>query len=146
MKSQLLTRSEEPLKKYAVILETGDRFTACMLQFAREQALTGSQFSAIGAFNHVTLGYFDWQRKDYNRIQVDEQVEVVSLLGDVALDAKSQPALHAHVVVAKCDASAWGGHLLDAVVRPTLEIMITQSPATLVRRYDDETGLALIRP
>jgi hypothetical protein len=89
------------------------------------------------------LGYFDWKKKEYQPIPVDEQVEVVALIGDVALE-KNGPAVHAHVVVSGADAAARGGHLLEAHVRPTLEIVLTESPAHLYKRYDPESGLALI--
>ena len=68
---------------------------------------------------------------------------MVSLVGNVALDA-GEPRVHAHVVVARYDGSALGGHLLGGTVDPTLEVMIVESPATLRRRLDPATGLALL--
>lgn len=52
--------------------------------------------------------------------------------------------MHAHVVVGKSDGSAHGGHLLEAYVRPTLEVVLVESPAHLRRRPDRDSGLALI--
>jgi len=69
---------------------------------------------------------------------------VLSLLGDIAL-ADGKPKLHAHVVLGKRDGSAHGGHLLEAHVRPTLEVILTESPSHLERVHDPETGLPLIR-
>ena len=92
----------------------------------------------------VTLGYFDWEKKDYLKIPIREQVEVVSLIGDIAVE-KDEPKVHAHVVVGKRDGSVMGGHLLAAHVRPTLEVMLSESPAQLTRGMDPESGLALIR-
>jgi uncharacterized protein len=142
MKSKLI--SEDAQRTFAVILDTGDEAIACLTAFAGEHRLSASQFSALGAFHDCVLGYFDWRKKDYMRIPLDEQVEVLALLGDIALDA-GVPKLHAHVVVGKADGTAHGGHLLEAHVRPTLEVIITESPAHLQRRSDPETGLALIR-
>lgn len=142
MQHKLLDSSASQ-RLYAVILDTGDEFTGCLTRFAHEMGLTASHFSAIGAFSSVVLGYFDWEQKDYRRVSIDEQVEVVSLLGDIALK-DGKPSLHPHITVAKSDASAWGGHLLEGRVRPTLEIIVTESPASLVRKFDPETGLALI--
>ncbi len=93
----------------------------------------------------MTLGYFDWDTKEYQKIPVREQVEVLSLVGDVALDEQGEPALHAHVVVGKSDGTAHGGHLLQAIVRPTLEVILVESPHYLQRHHDPESGLALIR-
>ena len=101
--------------------------------------------TAIGAFSSVKLGYFDWETKAYRTIPVDEQVEVLSLLGDVATK-DGEPAVHAHVVVGRSDGTTRGGHLLEAHVRPTLEVILDESPSHLRKRHDPESGLALIRP
>lgn len=142
MKAKLL--SDDTERTYALIFEAGDEVISGLTAFARENGITASRFSAIGAFSDVVLGYFDWERKDYDRILVDEQVEVLSLNGDIALDG-NEPKVHAHVVIGKRDATAHGGHLLEAHVRPTLEVVLIDSPAHLCRRHDHASGLALIR-
>ena len=143
MRNKLI--NDAPERTYALVFETGDDVLPLLLAFAREHHLTASHFSAIGAFQRLTLGYFDWQRKDYLRIPIDEQVEVVSLLGDIA-QKDDEPQVHAHVVVGKRDGTAHGGHLLAATVRPTLEVILVEAPAHLARRFDPESGLALIDP
>ena len=143
MRAKLL--NERPEKTFALVFETGDEVMKALEAFARQEQLAGSHFTAIGAFREATLGYFDWGTKDYLRIPVREQVEVLSLIGDVARDEQGGPKLHAHVVVGKSDGTAHGGHLLEAVVRPTLEVILVESPRHLQRRHDRETGLALIR-
>jgi uncharacterized protein len=148
MQAELVMRTKQLLNQngermFAVIFETGDDPMAGLTRFAGEHKLGGSSFTAIGAFSEATLGYFDWDRKDYNRIPVGEQVEVLSLLGDITLqDGKAH--LHAHVVLGRRDGSACGGHLLEARVRPTLEVIVTEAPAHLRRRRDPTSGLALI--
>ena len=127
----------------AVIFETGEEPMQGLLDVAKRERLTAGHFTAIGAFEEVTLGYFDWARKDYARIAVKEQVEVLSLVGDVALEG-NVPKVHAHVVVGKRDGTAHGGHLLDARVRPTLEVILIQPPGYLRRRFDPRSKLALI--
>lgn len=131
--------------EFVLVFETGDEAVEGLRGFAREHALTAAHFSGIGAFSDAVLGYFDWEQKDYRPIPVDEQVEVVALLGDVAVE-DGESAVHAHVVVAGRDGSARGGHLLEAHVRPTLEILLSESPAHLRKRYDPASGLALIAP
>jgi uncharacterized protein len=111
--------------------------------FAGRHRLAASHLTAIGAFSQAVLGYFDRDRRDYRRIPVTEQVEVLSLIGDVALK-DGKPALHAHVVLGKADGTAVGGHLLEARVWPTLEVILVESPAHLRRRHDPASGLALI--
>jgi uncharacterized protein len=129
---------------FAVIFETGDDPLAGLTRFAEQQNLSASSFTAIGAFSEATLGYFDWERKDYERIPVPEQTEVVALVGDIALEGRNQKKVHAHVVLGRHDGSTRGGHLLAAKVRPTLEVIITESPGYLRRVYDPQSGLTLI--
>ena len=68
---------------------------------------------------------------------------MLSLVGDVALEG-NVPKVHAHVVVGKRDGTAHGGHLLEARVRPTLEVILVQPPGHLRRRFDPRSKLALI--
>lgn len=70
---------------------------------------------------------------------------MLSLVGDLARGERGEPKLHAHVVIGKSDGTAHGGHLMEAVVRPTLEVILIESPQYLQRQHDPETGLALIR-
>ena len=142
MKSKLV--SNAALRSFVVVLEAGEEAFASLRRFIGEQRIEAAQLTAIGAFSEAVLGYFDWQRKDYRRIPVQEQVEVLSLVGDVALDPGGTPSLHAHVVLGRADGTVLGGHLLEARVRPTLEVVIHEPPAHLRKRKDPESGLALI--
>lgn len=144
MKSRLLATAAGQ-RTFAVIFDTGDEVMAGLQAFAREQRLAGSHLTAIGACQAVTLGYFEWETRQYRPIAVDEQVEVLSLVGDVSLAPDGQPQVHAHIVVGKANGTAHGGHLLRATVRPTLEVMLTELPTHLQRQPDPAAGIPLIR-
>jgi predicted DNA-binding protein with PD1-like motif len=141
MKCQTLAQA--PQSTFAVVFDKGDEFIAGLTALAKDKKFSASHFTAIGAFQDVVLGYFDRSRKDYKRIPLAEQVEVLSLVGDIALK-DGVPKIHAHVVVGKSDGTAHGGHILAATVWPTLELILTESPRHLSRKSDEETGLALI--
>jgi predicted DNA-binding protein with PD1-like motif len=126
------------------VFDTGEEVVAGLLQFARDQKLSGAHLTAIGAFDRVTLGFFDVARQEYKRSEVREQVELLSLVGNIARDDEGNPKLHAHVVVGKSDGSAHGGHLLDAYVRPTLEVVVVEASQRLRRTVRGEFGLALL--
>jgi uncharacterized protein len=130
---------------FAVILETGEAVMDSLQRFAEAERLSAAQVTGIGAFSEAELHYFDWERKEYLPIPVREQVEVASLLGDVALSPEGKPALHLHLVLGRRDGTALAGHLAEARVRPTLELIVTESPAHLRKALDPESGLALIR-
>ena len=144
MKSTLLDE-RDGRRTFAVVLETGDEAAKALAAFAKEHRLGGSHFTAIGAFSRAVVAYFDWQTKTYRHIPIDEQVEVLSLVGDVALE-DGTPKVHAHLVAGKSDGTAHGGHLIEGQVRPTLEVIVTESPRHLHKRFDPESGLALIDP
>lgn len=144
MRSKLLS-TVAGQRTFAVVFDTGDEVVAGLEGFAREQRLGGSHFTAIGACRSVTLGYFEWDTRQYRPIPLDEQVEVLSLVGDVSLKPDGQPGVHAHIVVGKADGTAHGGHLLRATVRPTLEVILTESPTHLQRQPDRDVGIPLIR-
>lgn len=111
MRSKLL--NADPPVTYAVMLGTGDEGASELRSFVRQNEVETASVTAIGAFHDALLGYFDWQTKQYKQIAVDEQAEVLSLLGDVAVAEKGQ-SLHLHVVLGKADGSTVGGHLLEA--------------------------------
>ena len=144
MKAKLLDATGQ--KTFALVFDKGDQVVDGLTGFAKSERLGAAHFTAIGAFSEVTLGYFERDRKDYKRMVVAEQVEVLSLLGDIALDQAGAPKVHAHVVVGLSDGQTRGGHLLGARVWPTLEVILVESPAFLRKRHDPETGLALIDP
>lgn len=130
----------------AVVFEPDEEAADGLLRFAQEQRLGGTHFTAIGALRDVVLGYWDLNAKDYRRILIREQVEVLSLAGNIAIGPDGTPRVHAHVVIGKADGSAHGGHLLEGHVRPTLEVVLIESPRHLQRRVDPETQLPLLVP
>jgi uncharacterized protein len=130
---------------FAVVFEAGDEFSAGMQEFAEREKLTAAHFTAIGALSRATLAWFDPEAQQYEEHAVEEQVEVLSLVGNIA-EHEGKPKLHAHVVLGKRDVTTLGGHLKKGHVRPTLEVIVTESPLHLHRIHDPKTGLALIRP
>jgi predicted DNA-binding protein with PD1-like motif len=143
MKSNVLTETEDG-KVWLLVLDAGEEVKATLENFAKSQKLESASFVALGAFEKAKIGYFQWDKKTYKEIPVDEQVEVITLAGDIVRDENGKPSLHAHTVLGRLDGTTRGGHLLEAIVRPTLEITLTQSPAHLVRRKHPELGVALI--
>ena len=135
----------EPTKEYSVIFYQGDEAFSGLLDFAEKYHVTSAHFTAIGAVNGATLGWFDPQRKMYKKIPIDGQVEVISMVGDIAL-YQGKPVVHTHMVVGTSDGKTRGGHVLAAYVSPTLEVMVTVDPIAMHKRFDPETDLTLIDP
>jgi uncharacterized protein len=128
---------------WVLVFDKGDTVVKTLTAFAKDHDVGAAHFTAIGAFRRVRLGYFRRESKDYKEIPVEEQVEVLSLIGDIAVD-RGEPTVHAHAVVGTVDGTARGGHLLEAEVWPTLELVLNQSPRHLRKKFDPDVGLALI--
>ena len=131
MKSRLVHRSADDLRTFVVVMDSGDEAMASLATFAREEDIAGAGLTAIGAFARASILYFDWGARKYRAIPVDEQVEVAAAIGDIARRDSGEPALHLHVVLGRGDGSALAGHLDRGEVRPTLEIIVTETPAHL---------------
>lgn len=140
------TASGSPSDRSVVLIfEKGDQVMPELQRWCEQQQVSAADFTAIGAFERVTVAWFDWEAKEYREIPIDEQVEVLSLVGDVARN-DGKPAVHAHIVVGRSDGTTRGGHFVDGTVRPTLELVLRETPAHLRKRHDPESGLALIDP
>jgi predicted DNA-binding protein with PD1-like motif len=143
MHSKLVSKPGET-RVWIAVLEMGEEAKQSLLSLAKKESIEAASFVALGAFEKATIGYFDWQTKKYRSIPVDEQVEVITLVGDIVPDEKGKPSLHAHTVLGRHDGSTRGGHLIEGYVRPTLEITVTETPGHLTRRKHPELGIALI--
>lgn len=129
--------------RYLVRLEPGEDAIESLKRFADSTRIAFAAVRAIGTFERVTLGYYDLDTQTYQTQEFDEPVEVLNLTGNIARGEDDERMVHAHVTVGRPDYSTLGGHLVEAVVGPTLEVVIEPGPVTVRRRHDDETGLAL---
>jgi uncharacterized protein len=144
MQVQLLNPGEST-KQYAVIFYQGDEAFSGLVEFAEKYHVTSAYFTAIGALNGATLGWFDPQRKMYKKIPITGQREVIGMSGDIAL-YQGKPVVHTHMVVGNSDGTTRAGHVLAAYVSPTLEVMVMVDPTTMQKRFDPATDLTLIDP
>ena len=143
MKSRQIDQSP---KTFILVFETDDELAKGLIEFAQKEKLSAASFQAVGALRSVRLGWFSWESKRYEpSVTLDEQMELLSLIGDIALN-DGEPVVHAHAVIGKQDGTAHGGHLIEAHIRPTCEVILTESPIHLQRHIDQQSGLALIRP
>lgn len=143
MRCKLVSKPGET-RIWIAVLDTGEEAKQALLDVAKTQNIRNASFVALGAFERATIAYFDWRQKKYKDIPVEEQVEVISLVGDIAPDDKGSPNVHAHIVLGRHDGSTRGGHLQEGHVRPTLEVTITETPAHLTRHKHPDLGLALL--
>ena len=143
MKSRLVSEAGGQ-RTFVVVLHPGEEAFAALTAFAIDQGVDSASLTAIGAFERAIVGWFDPNAKTYRKIPIDEQCEVPSAIGDVALGDDGKPSLHVHTVLGLSDGTTRGGHLLQAMVRPTLEVTLAEAPGHLRRSRRPELGVALI--
>lgn len=143
MKSKLVL-ADAGKRTFVLVLEPGEEAFGAITKFAAENDLSGASLTALGAFQRCTVGWFDLKNRSYKPIGIDEQCEALTLVGDIATGDDGKPSVHIHAVVGLSDGTTRGGHLLEATVRPTLEVTIEESPVHLRRRKRPDLGIALI--
>ena len=126
---------------YLVRLEKGEEVIDNLTRFLQTQGITAGWIEALGALQEAELGYYNLHEKKYYYSTVD-WVEVVSLVGNIAL-LEGKPMIHAHIAVGDSDFNLKGGHLKEAIVAATMEVLIHAFNATIERLYDEEIGLNL---
>jgi len=142
LQTRLIAENSNGEKTYALIFAKGDEILSGLTEFAEREKLTAGSFTAIGALQSARFGWFDSAHKAYRDIPVEQQVELISLIGDVGL-VNGAPQIHVHGAVGLPDGQVRGGHLLQAIVWPTVEMFLTACPTTLTKTHDDETDLFL---
>jgi hypothetical protein len=132
-------------REFAVLFRAGDEPYAGLTEFAEKYHIKSAHFTAIGGFHDARLAWFDLEKRMFRVIPIDGQVEVDSLVGDIAL-LNGKPSVHMHCVVSLPSGETRGGHILGAHVSPLLEVFVTADPITLHKKHDDATGLTLMDP
>jgi hypothetical protein len=143
MKSAIVA-DEAGAETRVLILVSGEEAFSALSKFANAEKITAASLTAIGAFENATVGWFDFENKTYKKIEISEQCEVLSAIGDIAVGDDGKASLHLHVVLGLSDGSTRGGHLMKGNVRPTLEVVLTDTPAKLRRKKRSDLGIALI--
>ncbi|HEY5354717.1 MAG TPA: PPC domain-containing DNA-binding protein [Streptosporangiaceae bacterium] len=141
MKSKIIEDAD--VITYVVVCDPDDEAVSALTDFARAEDLEASQITGVGGFDRATLGWFDRETRQHRPIEVEEQSEVLSLIGDVA-EGEDGPSLNIHVVLGLRDGTTRGGHLLAGHVYPTLEIIVTENPAELRKVMNPDVGIALV--
>jgi hypothetical protein len=144
LKFKVLNQSAQTTT-YAVIFGDGDEILGGLTKFAEANHISAARITGIGSIHNGTLAWLNPETKKFRMIHIDQQAEVLSLLGDIAM-YQGKPVVHVHMVVGFGDGTAHGGHLLQAHVWPTLEVIVTAYPRPLDKKFDAEKGIAVIDP
>jgi predicted DNA-binding protein with PD1-like motif len=132
-------------KTYAVIFATGDEVVSGLTEFAQKYNVKAAHYTAIGDATSAKVGWYDKSRKMFKVISIGEPSEVTSLIGDIAI-YEGKPVAHSHVNVSTEDGISHGGHLLELIIGPTLEVIVTVEPTGMYKKLKPEFGASVIDP
>ena len=138
---EILTDTE--VRTYLLVFRAGQELMKGLVGFAREHGVVTGHLTGIGALSDAVLGCFDPETKTYLRRRAEGQQELLSLTGNVARYGNG-PMCHVHVALGQRDGQAGGGHLFEATVRPTVELVLTTYAKTVRRQLDPTWGLPLL--
>ena len=89
------------------------------------------------------LGYFNRGTREYLRRTVSEEMEIVSLAGNLT-NKESQPFAHLHIVLGGRNHEAVAGHLFEGKTGATCELIVRPLTGFVQRKLDPATGLYLL--
>ena len=142
--ARLIASAPDGTKTYALILGKGDEVVTAVTRFAKLEKIGNAHLQAIGAVREPEIAWFDFERSAYKALRFHAQMEVLTLSGDVTEASNGEPAVHMHVALGDAEGHAFGGHLLNAITSPTLEVYVTSYPEPLHKRVEPALGLELI--
>ena len=142
---RLIATRADGSKEYALVLARGDEVMTALSDFAKAEQVTAASFTAIGAVRNAEVGWFDFSKQQYKAMRYDDQVEVLSLVGDIGTGSDGKAVVHAHATLGRENGRAFGGHLIGATVSPTLEVFVTTYPQPLKKKLDPKDDVELFQ-
>ena len=127
-------------EKILVRLDKDDEIVAALAEIAAKESITLAMVQGLGAVKKVVMGAYNVPRQEYNRNTIEGVFEMLSLTGTMDT-MKGEPYSHFHIVVGDENGRAWGGHLNEAIVSATAEIIVTLLPGNVDREKNGEVGL-----
>ncbi len=131
---------------YTLNFERGDEVMTGLAAFAQENGIRAAHLGGLGAAAHLVLAYYNLDTKEYERQVLDENVEILSLQGNIGVKESGETVVHLHGTFGRRDLSVFGGHVFELVISGAGEVHLASFPGTVNRAYDEATGLTLMCP
>ena len=129
--------------RYQLRFASGESIAGSLLRWLARQRIGFATMTGLGAVSSATIAYWNGETREYEHHSLAEQLEVVSLIGNVTIK-DGAPFTHIHVSLGARDLSIRGGHFIDATVHPNLELWVRPESSSLERRLDEASGLYLM--
>lgn len=131
-------------KMFLVRLEKGEKVNSSIKKFCEKLGIGNIAFIGLGAVENPTVAQYQIDKRKYKQKTLKGMFEALSFVGDVAV-FEGHPLVHGHISLSDEQMRAFGGHLVEATVSATFEIIIQDLGSKKVKRYDEETGLKLFK-
>jgi len=132
--------------RYTLNFAKGDEVMAGLVAFLKEKGISAGHITGLGAASALTLAYYNLETKEYEKHSFTEDVEVLSLTGNVGVKEENEIVVHLHGTFGRKDLSVFGGHIFEMTISGAGEIHLVSFPGEIHRAYDEETGLTLMCP
>lgn len=133
-------------QRYLMRLEQGEQLTQSLRYFIEELNIKTAWLQGLGGVNAVELGYYQLSTQQYIWRLIRQPLELISLQGNISVGEDGQPAMHLHGTFSDAAMHAFGGHIKEAEIAATCEILITVWQRDPIRRqHDNRTGLSLLQ-
>ena len=140
-----LLDSTGQIQHYVIIFAKGDKVVSGLTEFAETHHVRSAQYTAIGDAISGKVGWYDYNRKMFKVIPINRPCEVTSLIGDIAV-YNGKAVAHSHINLADEDGISHGGHLLELIIGPTLEVFVTVYQSSLYKKLSPEFNAGVIDP
>jgi len=140
---------ETHIEKKAIVLriDKDEEFVSVMKEIVKKLNIESGLFFAIGAVKSVIISFYDHQTKTYIDKQIDQDMEVLSLNGNISyIYGEDEVVVHSHIVLSDKDFGVIGGHLKKAIVSVTLETFIIPISDRIERVMNQDFNLFLWKP
>ncbi len=128
--------------KYLLRLEKGEKLQSTIASFCKEKHIQNSTISAIGSLENPTLAHYFVNTKKYTEKTLNGIYELTSLTGTSGL-FEGKPLVHIHVSLSDEEMKGFGGHLVEAFVSATVEVILESSETHYTKSFDETIGLKL---
>ena len=129
---------------WVIVLRRNEKVIESLKKFVGKNDIKSGYFNAVGAVSSVVLAHYNLEKKKYTTKSINKPLEIVSLMGNIAMKG-TEKIIHGHIVVGTDKMELYGGHLKEATVAATCEIILNEFKETIEKHYDEDTGINLMR-
>lgn len=122
--------------------DKGEEIVAQVRKIAEAENIKLASVEALGALSEFNVGLFDVVEKKFHGNHFEGAYEVVSLTGTINT-MNGEFYTHLHMSAADVNANVYGGHLVNATISATGEMVIRILDGKVDRKFSDEVGLNL---